>query len=61
MPPARLREPGKVRAGADAGVEWTRELQTERGSPQVGFVGKGTVTRAQGIASEYVLGRTWKR
>ena len=30
MPPARLREPDKVRAGASAGVEWTRELQTER-------------------------------
>ncbi len=52
MPPARLREPGKVRAGASAGVEWTRELQAERVS-QVGFDGKGTVTKAQGIASKY--------
>ena len=37
MPPARCREPGKVRAGAGAGVEWTRELQAERGFPRVGF------------------------
>lgn len=59
MPPARLREPGKVRAGASAGVEWTRELQAER-VPQVGFDGKGTVTKAQGIASKY-RSRTWKR
>ncbi len=46
---ARLREPGKVRAGAGAGVEWTRELQTERDFSRVGFDGKGTVIRAQGI------------
>jgi len=30
MPSARRREPGKVRAGADARAEWTRELQAER-------------------------------
>ncbi len=30
IPPAKLREPGKVWAGANEGVEWTRELQTER-------------------------------
>ena len=34
MPPARLREPGKVRAGAGAGVEWTQELQTKRDFPE---------------------------
>ena len=31
---AKPREPGKVRAGASAEVEWTRELQTERGIPK---------------------------
>ncbi len=49
MPPAKFREPGKVWAGASAGVEWTRELQTERGFPWVGFDGEGTVITAQGI------------
>jgi len=34
MPLARRREPGKVQAGAGAGVEWTRELQVERGFPK---------------------------
>ena len=34
MPLAKLREPGKVRAGAGAGVEWTRELQTESPSQE---------------------------
>ncbi len=53
MPSAKLREPGKVRAGVSAGVEWTRELQTEGDSPQVGFDGKGTVTKTQGIALGY--------
>ena len=33
---AKLREPGKVWAGADAGIEWTWEPQTER-FIQVGF------------------------
>ena len=33
-PQRGLREPGKVRAGAYAGVEWTQELQTERGFPE---------------------------
>ena len=33
-PPAGLREPGKVRAGASAEVEWTRELRTERDVPE---------------------------
>jgi hypothetical protein len=46
--PARFREPGKVRAGTSAGVEWTRELQAEGVSP-VGYDGKGTVSQAQGI------------
>ena len=33
-PPAGLREPGKVRAGANAETEWTREPLTERDLPQ---------------------------
>ena len=28
--PAKPREPGKVRAGAGAGIEWARELQAEK-------------------------------
>ena len=47
--PAKLREPGKVRAGVSAEAEWTREPQTER-PRRVGFDGTGTVNRAQGIA-----------
>ena len=50
-PEAELREPGKVWAGASAGVEWTQELQAEKESSQVGLDGVGTVTRAQGISS----------
>ncbi len=47
--PARLREPGKVRTGAYAGIEWTWEPPTE--SPftgAVGLDGVGTVIRARG-------------
>ncbi|MAH39472.1 MAG: hypothetical protein CL873_02935 [Dehalococcoidales bacterium] len=53
-PQRGLRELGKVRAGADAGVEWARELQTERDLYQVGFDGKGIVTGARDIAAKIV-------
>ncbi len=43
-----------MRAGADAGVEWARELQTERDLYQVGFDGKGIVTGARDIAAKIV-------
>lgn len=51
-PPAELREPGKVRAGAGAGAEWTWEPPTESLVARlraVGLDGEGTVIRARGI------------
>jgi hypothetical protein len=45
---AQFREPGKVRTGTGAEIEWAWELWAEN---KVGLAGRGTVSKAQDISS----------